>query len=361
MAVTLEINNQIYSRWTEVRVTRSLKRACAAFEIATPGEIDPPILPFASCTLAADGEPVIAGYVDVVRIEVSARETRTRVVGRSKTADLIDCMLVPFQTNQFSGSALDAIARAVAAPFGVVVVVGPGVVVGDPFADATFEWSEPAFRFLNRLAKQRGVLLTDDENGNLVLATLGTANAPAALATGPGGNVFQAHGELAGQQRYSQYVIRSQQGLVHTKNGQVATQIEGQAADGGVPRYRPWGGIAESALGTEEAQTRAGWEQAHRLGGSIRATLSVPEWRAGAGANGGQLWRINQLVECTVPRLGLADTLLIGAVDFHEDGEGGRRTELTCAPPSAFTPKPQPGKAAGTTWAGIHHQHGGHR
>ena len=79
--------------------------------------------------------------------------------------------------------------------------------------------------------------------------------------------------------------------------------------------------------------------------------LSVPEWRAA-----GQLWQTNQLVKCTVPRLGLADTLLIGAVAFHEDGERGRRAELTVAPPAAFTPKPQaPAKAAGTTWAGLHH------
>ena len=82
----------------------------------------------------------------------------------------------------------------------------------------------------------------------------------------------------------------------------------------------------------------AAWEQAHRLGGSITAVLSVPEWRAAGRARGKP--SLN-LVKCTVPRLGLADTLLIGAIAFHEDGEGGRRTELTVAPPAAFTPKPQ--------------------
>ena len=350
MAVTLEINNQVYRTWTEIEVTRSLKRGSAMFSIETPGEVDPPILPFASCVLLDDGEPLINGYVDAVSIRISARASRTRITGRSKTGDLIDCMLTGFATNQFSGSALDAIARAVAKPFGVNVVVGPGVAVGDPFPDATFEWSETAFRFLSRLARQRGVLLSDDESGNLLLAALGTATAPAALATGPGGNVFEARGELAGHQRYSTYTIRSQQGM-HQTGGAVACQIEGQATDAGVPRYRPWCGIADSALGTDEAQTRANWEQAHRLGGSITASLSVPEWRAG-----GRLWQTNELVKCTVPRLGLADTLLIGAVAFHEDGERGRRAELTVAPPAAFTPKPQaPAKAAGTTWAGLHH------
>lgn len=351
MAVSLTINGNIYTRWTSVRVTRALKRAAASFEVETPGELDPPILPFATCMLAEAGEPIVTGYVDQCHIRIDSRETRTRIVGRSKTADLVDCM-VPGATNQFSGAALDTIARSVAAPFGVGVVIGSGVAIGDPFVDATFERSEPVFRFLARLARQRGVLLSDDENGNLVLATLGTATATAPLATGPGGNVYSAEGKLAGNQRYSQYVMHSQQGLHQTGNGKVNTQIEGQASDPGVPRFRPWEGIAESSLGIEEAQTRAQWEMSHRLGGAIVATLSVPEWRAGGGANGGQLWRVNQLVRCTVPRLGLADTLLIGAVELLDDDRQGRRTELTVAPPAAFTPVPAQ-KAPGITWAGA--------
>ena len=35
MAVTLEINNQVYRTWTEIEVTRSLKRGSAMFSIET--------------------------------------------------------------------------------------------------------------------------------------------------------------------------------------------------------------------------------------------------------------------------------------------------------------------------------------
>ncbi len=77
--------------------------------------------------------------------------------------------------------------------------------------------------------------------------------------------------------------------------------------------------------------------------------LSVPEWRAGAAP--GQLWQTNQLVSCTVPRLSLKGTMLIGAVEFREDDNQGRRTELTVALPSAFSPEPLGN--ADQTWAGI--------
>ena len=346
MTVTLTVGGQVYQRWVSSRVTRSLKRVAGGFEIETPGEIEPPIMPFSPCVLADDGDPVITGYVDEVRIEIGARETRTRITGRSKTGQLVDC--APNLTaNQFNGSAFDALARAVAAPFGIKVVIGAGVKIGEPFADATFEWSETAYRFLERLARQRGILLTDDAAGDLVLAALGTNPAPAGLATGPGGNVYAARGVLSGKQRFSQYTVRSQAGMIQT-GSTVDPSIEGQSSDAGVPLFRPLGIVAESALLGADAQQRADWEASHRLGLSVQAVLSVPEWRA--GPSGGRLWLTNQLARCDVPRLGLADTLLIGGIDFSED-EHGRRTDLTVALPAAYNPEPL--ARTGAAWAGI--------
>lgn len=342
MTVTLTVNGQVYQRWTGTRVTRGLLRACGGFEVETPGEIDPPILPFGSCVLADDGEQIITGYVDEVRIEIAARGTKTRITGRSKTADLVDC-IPELSTNQFNGYTIDQIARAMAAPFGINVVVGPGVDVGNTFSDATYEWNEPAFRFLNRLARQRGVLLTDNPMGDLVIATAGTDRAPAGLTTGPGGNVFEARGTLSGRHRFSKYTIRSQTSLNVT--GVAETDIEAQALDPAVPRYRPWSGIAESALSKPDAQKRADWERSHRFGDAVVAVLAVPEWRAA-----GQLWQINQLAKCTVPRLGLNDTLLIGGVDFRDDQQG-RRTDLMVARPAAFSL--QPLAPTDSSWAGV--------
>ena len=347
MSITLAINNELYQRWTEVRIVRGLRQVAAGFQISTPGEIDPPILPFAPCVLADDGETIVTGYVDEVRIEIGARETRTRIRGRSKTGQLVDCT-PEFQVTQFSNSDFASIARAVAKPFGINVVIGAGVNVGGTFADATFEWSETAFRFLERLARQRGVMLTDDPQGDLVIATLGTTPAPAALSTGPGGNVFSANGILSGQRRFSQYTVRSQAGMFQT-GGPVQPANQGQSNDAGVPLYRPKAIIAESALLTADAQKRADWEASHRLGSAVLAVLSTPEWRAGPGA--GQLWQTNQVAKCTVRRLGLAGTLLVGAVEFREDDAQGRRTELTVALPAAFSPEPLGNVEA--TWAGI--------
>lgn len=350
MTVTLTCDGLVHSTWTTVRITRGLKRACSDFMFETPGEYIPTILPFVACTIRDDDDLVLTGYVDEVTVSIDAHSSRTTIAGRSKVMDLIDCM-PDFTTNQFNGCTLDAIARAVCAPFGIGVVVGPGVVIGDPFPDATFERSEKGFAYLERLARQRGILLTDDEFGNLVLATVGTARAPASLVQGQGGNVYRARGVLSGRERYSKYTIHSQAGIAVTDTT-VQNAVVAIATDPAVPRYRPWSGIAESASLTDAAQLRADWEKAHRLGESIKATLSVPEWRAN-----GTLWRCNQVVTCKVPRLALTTDLLIGEMTFTDDAREGRRTDLLVQPPSAFTPDPTligRGKgASGGEWDGI--------
>ena len=350
MALTLTVDNKIYQTWVSVRLTRGLKRGCSDFQFETPGELVPDILPFMPCVIAIDGETVLTGYIDAVEPDVSAKASRTTISGRSKVMDVVDCM-PDFTTNQFNGYAFDAIARAVCAAFDVGVVVGPGVVMGDPFPDATFERAEKGFAFLERLARQRGILLTDDADGNLVLATLGTDRAPAPLVMGQGGNVFRAKGCLDGKGRYSKYTIRSQAGMWQT-GATVQNEVAAVAYDEGVPRYRPWAGIAESSSLPNAAQIRANWQAAHRAGEAVKATLSVPEWKAN-----GTLWQHNQIVACDVPRLALQTDLLIGEFTYMDVKQGGRRTELTVQPPSAFVPDPTKlGKGQGTggdMWSGL--------
>lgn len=348
MTVTLTVAGEVYSTWMRVRITRGLKRGCADFEFEAPGEYIPAILPFMPCTVADDGELVLTGYIDKVETEVSAKDSRTTVCGRSLVMDLVDCM-PEFATNQFNGYAIDAIARTVCGAFGIGMVLGPGAAVGAPFPDATFERAEKGHAFIARLARQRGILPTDDENGNLVLATLGTARAPAPLVSGPGGNVFRARGCLDCKGRYSKYSVRSQAGIKQT-GSHVQNAVSAVAYDNSVPRNRPWAGIAELASLTDMAQLRATWEAAHRAGEAIKAVLSVPDWRAN-----GVLWQCNQLVACDVPRLGLDDDLLIGELTFAEDAREGRYTELTVQPPAAFTPDPAAltkGKGKGKTSKG---------
>src|SRR5665213_1347432 len=355
MAVTLTVAGQIYTSWTAIRVTRGLKRAASDFSIevteawaGTAGGVAAPwrIPPFAACVVADDGDPILTGYVDDYLPSFGPADHRVAIAGRSRTCDLIDCMPL-FDSNQFKGYTLAAMAKALGAAFGVGVVVQTDV--GGGFPDATFERAETAFDFLENLARMRGILLTDDEHGNLVLTVAGSGKAAGALIQGE--NVLSARGKLSGRDRFSQYTIRSQVGMAAAQ--EVDTAVKAIAKDPAVPRFRPWADLAESMALTADAQLRANWERAHRAGEAISATLTVPEWRQPNGT----LWKVNQLVPVKSPYLEIDTTLLISKLGFLLDAQG-KRTEITVSPPSAFTPEPITAAAAfggGTNpqWDGV--------
>jgi prophage tail gpP-like protein len=347
MTVTLKVNGQLFTNWSRVKITRGLKQGASSFEFETPGELVPAIVPFQSCTIMDGSDLLLTGYVWPVSIDVEPRSSSSVIAGKSKTGDLVDCHLLGvLASNQLTGNKLDAIARLVCAPFGITVSIAAGLSLGDAFPDATLG-AETAWQYLERLARQRAVLLTDNAAGNLVLTRAGTARAPANLTMGPGGNVHKAKGELTAEGRFSVYRILSQAGIGATVS-EVVTNVEGQAQDGAVPRNRPWCAIAESSLLPGDAQLRAQWEASHRAGEAVKATLTVPDWRAG-----GVLWKPNQIATCNVPRLELDDDFLIAKVTYLLDAQG-KRVELEVSPPSAFSPEPglenQGGNAA---WNGV--------
>jgi hypothetical protein len=112
---------------------------------------------------------------------VEATQHVVRIAGRSRTADLIDCQS-EVEGGEFRNSDLAAIARAVAQPFGVQVVAEADV--GAPFDLVAMEKTETVFAFLERLARLRGVLLTDDPQGRLVIARADSGAAAGRLVQG---------------------------------------------------------------------------------------------------------------------------------------------------------------------------------
>ena len=91
-----------------------------------------------------------------------AREVSWVVSGRSKTSDLVDCSAI-YKTGQWTNVTLDRVARDICAPFGIDVVVECDLVM--PFPRVAIEQGRPVFELFDRLAKQRGILLTTNEKG----------------------------------------------------------------------------------------------------------------------------------------------------------------------------------------------------
>jgi prophage tail gpP-like protein len=343
--LVLRINGNTYAKWSEARVTRALKECASSFDLAVSerwkdGEQPDQPLPWVikpqdQAVVSIGSDTLLTGYVDYYYPYYDAHGHSVRIGGRSKTCDLVDCM--PDVTpDEYDGYKLDAIAKAIAAPFGVDVVVECDV--GDAFPDVTHEKTETAFQLLEKLARLRAVILTDNEMGQLVLTQAGKGGSAGSIVEG--GNILAAGAKLAANERFSDYVVLSQTPLAFDEE-EAETQIVAQAKDAGVTRFRRYAEIAENPLDTDQAQKRADWRARHQAAISSEGNPVLQGFRQADAA----LWKINRTVYMKAPRLGLDQQLLIGRVSHMVDDAGGSRTDLLVAPPAAFTPEPDPKSA----------------
>lgn len=368
----LLVDGRIYAGWTELRVSRAMDQAAADFDLRVserwPGRMDPwRIQPFAPVVLRFGGDVVLTGYVDVAAPEADATMHRVRIIGRSKTADLVDCT-PELAGAEFRGATLPAIARALAAPFGVQVV--EEAPAGAPFGVEAKDRTDTAWRTIERLARLRGVLAHDDEEGRLVLTRAGARRAAGELEMGR--NIVAASARLDGSKRFSRYVVLSQRqtGAAVARDGDgdtedddtderpnagVQVSVAGVAEDTGVPRYRPRILRSEGSGDAAFARARAVWAATSARGKALQADITVPGWRQADG----RLWRLNERVKVRADWLRLDHELLVVGVEFTL-GEEGRRTVLTLTPPEAMTPepaeeprRPSGGGGGGGSWADV--------
>ena len=341
--LTLNVNGQAFAGWTEVNVTCGVDQAVSSFDITLTelwADRDEPwvITPGSECTVYLDGDLVITGYVDTYAPFYDPRGHAARVVGRSKTCDVADCSAdVP--SGQFSGYTLASIAKALCATVGVGVSVQADA--GPAFPDVQVQQGEKIFELIERLSRLRALLVCDDARGNLVLTRVGAGRAAGALVQGQ--NILAAGASLGIADRYSDYIVKAQQTPTDDIPGISATEVIGEAHDGGVPRHRPKIIVCEGQADTATAIARARWEAATRAARGVDISIRVQGWRQ----SNGDLWRPNRLVRVRSPWLGVDQDLLIAGVNYRL-GNDGTICELRLAPPAAFTPEPiDPDEALG--------------
>lgn len=345
--------------WTEMRVTRGLDQCASEFELATTARGPAStaqrwVKPFERCELRLGGSLLLTGHVDRIEPRLTAKDLGAAVSGRSLTADLVDC---PPGTRggQFRGSTFAAIARAVAAPFGVEVV--DEVPDGRPVAIGTIEEGETAFEFLERLARQRGALLTDDPSGRLVVSL--PAPRRAAVELREGANILAVSASFDVSKRFSEYRTKGQDGVASARTAAPAlVPVNGEARPGGgarpsqaalvrdaaVPRFRPRTVNAEGGEGAASPADRARAEMAKAIAKSLVIKVTVKGYHQAPG----RLWAINEEVGLRVPTLDLSgDDFIVTEVTYGLDPKAGATTVVQLGLPEGYArPIASPGAAA---------------
>lgn len=329
--ISVSVDGQDYGGWKSVRITRGIEQLAGAFELTATDKwaaqnAERPILAGSSCTITLNGTTVITGFVDSVDVDRSDQDHSIRFAGRDRTGDLVDCVIL--NISQVVGLKLDAIAQRICKPFGIGVIVDTDV--GDSWPQIALICGQKAFSALDQIARSRGVLLTSDGQGNLVLTQPGVAVAPVELNVGS--NILRSRTHVDLRQRFSEYHIYTQAPGVgldappNMSNEAVAFDAQIKAL-----RFRPTGSQGDFALDPKFTQLRANWTRNVAAARSQTASYTVNGWAHSAG-----IWNPNVLVPVIDRDLQVKGQRLISQVTHTLDERSGTRTDIDTVGKHAF-------------------------
>lgn len=322
MSVALRVAGITWDAWTDVSVSASLETACRSFTVQSPSlalPVDQDV------EVLLDGERVLTGTIDRVESTAGGSQATATVSGRSRTCEAVDCSVL--HAGRWTGRTVAQIARDVLEPYGVDLVDEASDTT--PLGRFAAEEGETCYRAIERAARERGLLLTDDETGALVL-TRASAEV--------GGELRRDRDILSGgavadrSQVYSEIRCRGARAGSDTDYG-AALLASGSATDDGPGRRRvlvvPPDGRADAAA----CEARARWEVATRYGRALTASYEVAGWRR----LDGQLWRPNRMCRVLDPVCGLDASLLVVGVTYTRTGDAFR-TQLSLARRDGYVP-----------------------
>ena len=326
----LKIDGKVFEGWTAAQITRGLRQASASFALeltdkweGTPWQVQP----YQLCDVFYNGQKVITGRIDSAAVSYDAESHTVSVSGRSLTAVLVDCSA---PSTQFNNQKIEAIAAALAKPFSVSVLAE--VDTGKPIRSWKPDEGVTVFEAIEKLARLRGLLLTDNADGNLVITRAGNGRINTALVYGK--NIKSGSATFDVRDRFSEYTVKAQQKGSDSLDAVSAAHVVTKVIDPTVPYYRPLVLTAEDQADIETTKTRANWEMNARIGQSQSFSLVVQGWEHDAG-----LWQPNFEARLTDPLLGVDVDLLIAQVVLSLS-DSGTETAIEMAPKEAFLPEP---------------------
>lgn len=336
--IALEVNGVAYLGWTALEVETAIDMMAGTFDLqlATRERTSAMAWPLAdgmSCRITLGDEVLLTGHIDLVARSLTPEEYEVRVQGRDATADLVDCSAI-HQPGSWTNRRLEAIAAELLEPFGIgldLVGDNPATVTGAPFTRFALQQGESVFDAIERMARYRGVVAFSTGDGRLKLGNPDSGERAGQIVEGQ--NLLSGDATRSQSERYSRYIVKGQSSGDDQRSGRAVTQVNGDATDAAVARYRPLLLIGEEQADDATLRERAQWEATVRAGRAQPARLSVPGW----SDDFGRAWRPGRRAACQCPSLGIDGDMLIERVSLQRDAKQGTISLIDLVPPGAWT------------------------
>lgn len=314
--VVIVADGKEFPWWQSISVTYGAEQASrtCSLPVSDPGALvrgsDWPLMPDTPCEVYASGDLVLTGYVR----DFDPSHDEERWAG----------------TVSIVSRSIDAVEASVVHPTGIANSMDL-LQIGRAFDDVGVGWvsdetlpAEPRHQLIpgesnwesvERRARSSGVLIYDEPDGRLRLATKPTGRHAGGLKLGV--NIVRGSGHLTSAGRFDPVKVRGQSTRGH---GSGALRIEAEARDTGVPRRRPIVLIHEGEATTDRLKKRAEWHARRAAGRSRSATITTAGWRD----EGGALWTSNWIAALDDPRVFLNQDMTISSVTLQQDPDSER-------------------------------------
>lgn len=359
----LKVNGVKYEGFKELSYSRSIELASGEFNFVSTLD-DTNILPFKvqeECQILFGDIELITGFIERMTFEYSSNSHQVVISGRDKTADIIDSTIVgdidlsgQITLKQVLDRVIDEIFAGVDESKRVNVIdttdetiftsVGRGVrQILDPFSEnekVTAEVGENAFEFMEKYARKRGVLLSSNGRGDLLITRGGDASLSGAIinqVNGVRNNIKSASISYDLTRRYRNYVVRSQGNpstseLINVVGLASIKGISGAAIDTVIRGSRTLELQAESTSVQKTDRERALWEANIRRARSVVYTCVLSSLNPVEG----QIFVPNVLIRVIDEFSNINSQMLIRSVDYNFSVSGGTTVSLELVPPDAY-------------------------
>lgn len=350
MSLTLKVNGTEYENFTDVSVSTSLTHAASSFSFTCSSASGANSFPFGegdTVEVLMDSEHLIlTGRIDEYSVSYSSNSHVVNVKGRSKTAILVDSTLSgAIQTTE--KTTLYSLCKKICDNFGLSVVNEVGAKASDEIALTSAKQGVKAFDYLLAYARANGLLLTDNEYGDLVITQASTNKSKHCIKNvekGLNNNILSANFKVNLANVYSEYEIigEGNPSELNKNNFKKMISANGIATedDMDVELEKRLTKISTAVMGaTEDLAKQAVWEMGVRRFKAFTYSCVIQ----GHSYGGGPAWEKN-VIYSVEDTFAVVEKYLLCDSATYSFSSAGSTTQLNLSLPNALTEEPKKDK-----------------
>jgi prophage tail gpP-like protein len=334
----LTVNGQTFQDWESVWVRHRWHEAFHQFKF-TAVERDPmpqywtqtQFKPCDFCQITLGGQMAINGMILTRQTVYDANSHGVQLSGVSLTY-WGHKSSVWTDTMNFDGMTFEQIARKVMEPYNMNIKV-VGQLDTKPYEKLSAQYGETIWDFLERIAREKGIVLGTDADGSALL--IGQHTKPIVSDLIEGVNILRCNCTIDVAPKFRHYAASMQKAGSDQSSGSADSQIIKIAQGTGCyPSFSLTPG--EHPGDEDDAQKRANYEARWHEGYSVTAQVTVQGWLRAHGS----LWTVGDNVYVQSDMAMLHQVLKIQQATFMQDSKSGTTTTLDLVVPWLLGDRP---------------------